>query len=367
MAPLALAAPLAAITGLVDKAALPQPGQLAAVTSAARGAVAAIGTAPRPLAGRNVVITGGSSGIGAATAVKVAEAGGTVILVARSLDKLDAVKADIEALNESSAGRVFTYSCDVTDNDSVDALVDLLVTNHGHVDMLVNNAGRSIRRSIALSYDRFHDFERTMSLNYFAAVRLVLRLMPHMAENGFGHIVNISSIGVQTNPPRFSAYVASKAALDAFSRVVASEVVGDGVSFTTVHMPLVRTPMIAPTSMYDAFPTLSPEEAADMVLRALVKRPKEIGTPIGTFGELAYTLAPGLVDKILHQAYKVFPDSLAAKGESAAAEAGGAAAQRDPGLSRSGQMLAKASILVQDQPLSRAAKTMMRLLPGIHW
>lgn len=308
------------------------------------------------LADRTVVITGGSSGIGAATAMKVAQAGGTPILVARSIDKLDAVKAEIEAIG----GTAFTYSCDVTDSESVEVLVKQLIADHGQVHMLVNNAGRSIRRSIALSYDRFHDFERTMALNYFAAIRLVLALMPHMTENGFGHVVNISSIGVQTNPPRFSAYVASKAALDAFSRVVASEVIGNGISFTTVHMPLVRTPMIAPTSMYDAFPTLSPDEAADMVVRALVSRPKEIGTPMGTFGELAYTLAPGIVDKILHQAYKVFPDSLAAKGEATESSQGA-------GLTRSGQMLAKASILVQDQPLSRAAKTMMRLLPGIHW
>ncbi|MBB3039768.1 SDR family NAD(P)-dependent oxidoreductase [Hoyosella altamirensis] len=352
MATLALPSQIspAALSALVEHAVLPQA---LAVTTAARRVLSG---ADLPLEGRNVVITGGSSGIGAAAALKVAGAGGTVILVARSIDKLDAVKQEIEA----AGGSAYTYSCDVTDNESVDALVEQLVADHGQIHMLVNNAGRSIRRSIALSYDRFHDFERTMSLNYFAAVRLILRLLPHMSENGFGHIVNISSIGAQTNPPRFSAYVASKAALDAFSRVVASEVVGKGVGFTTVHMPLVRTPMIAPTSMYDAFPTLSPEEAADMVLRALVKRPKEIGTPMGTFGELAYTLAPGLVDKILHQAYKVFPDSLAAKGE----------LDESPerqGLSRSGQMLARASILVQDQPLSRAAKTMMRLLPGIHW
>ena len=123
------------------------------------------------------------------------------------------------------------------------------------IDMLVNNAGRSIRRSIALSHDRFHDFERTMQLNYFGAIRLIMGLLPHMRERRSGHIVNVSSIGVQTNPPRFSAYVASKAALDAWTRVVSSELVGDGITFTTIHMPLVRTPMIAPTKMYDSFPT----------------------------------------------------------------------------------------------------------------
>jgi NAD(P)-dependent dehydrogenase (short-subunit alcohol dehydrogenase family) len=186
--------------------------------------------------------------------------------------------------------------------------------------MLVNNAGRSIRRSISLSYERFHDFERTMQLNYFGAIKLIIGLLPRMRERGFGHVVNVSSIGVQTNPPRFSAYVASKAALDAFTRVVASEVIGDGVTFTTIHMPLVRTPMIAPTKMYDAFPAISPDEAADMILEAMRSRPKHMGTRLGTFGEIAYTLSPSAVDRLLHLAYRVFPDSAASKGEKEAIE-----------------------------------------------
>jgi NAD(P)-dependent dehydrogenase (short-subunit alcohol dehydrogenase family) len=182
------------------------------------------------------------------------------------------------------------------------------------VDVLINNAGRSIRRSVSLSYDRFHDYERTMQLNYFGAVRLILRLLPQMRERGRGHIINISSIGVQTNPPRFSAYVASKAALDAFTRVVASEVIGDGVTFTTIHMPLVRTPMIAPTKIYDAFPAISPDEAADMICEALRTRPKHMGTRLGTFGEVLYALSPTSVDRLLHLAFRVFPDSAASKG-----------------------------------------------------
>ena len=181
--------------------------------------------------------------------------------------------------------------------------------------MIVNNAGRSIRRSITLSLDRFHDFERTMQLNYFGAIRLVMGLIPHMRERKFGHIVNVSSIGVQTNPPRFSAYVASKGALDAWTRVVSSELVGDNVTFTTIHMPLVRTPMIAPTKMYDSIPTLTPDEAGDLVCEALRKRPKHIATRLGTFGEVSYALAPKAVDQILHMAYKVFPESAAAKGQ----------------------------------------------------
>jgi thioester reductase-like protein len=262
------------------------------------------------LNGRTVLITGASSGIGQATAMKVAAAGGVPLLVARGADKLEEVRRDIE----SAGGDAYVYSADLSDLDSIDALVEQVLADHPAVDMLVNNAGRSIRRSVALSYDRFHDYERTIQLNYLGAVKLIMGLLPHMREQGFGHIVNISSIGVQTNPPRFSAYVASKAALDAFTRVVSSEVIGDGVTFTTIHMPLVRTPMIAPTKMYDSFPAATPEEAADMVCEALRSKPKVINTRLGTFGEVLYALSPGTVDRILHTAYRVFPDSAAARG-----------------------------------------------------
>jgi NAD(P)-dependent dehydrogenase (short-subunit alcohol dehydrogenase family) len=186
--------------------------------------------------------------------------------------------------------------------------------------MLVNNAGRSIRRSVALSYDRFHDYERTIRLNYLGTIRLILGLLPHMREKRSGHIVNVSSIGAQTNPPRFSAYVASKAALDAFTRIVSSETIGDNVTFTTIHMPLVRTPMTAPTKMYDSFPMISPDEAADLICEAIRAKPKHIATKLGTFGEVAYAIAPKAVDQILHMAYKVFPESSAAKGEVGPAE-----------------------------------------------
>jgi NAD(P)-dependent dehydrogenase (short-subunit alcohol dehydrogenase family) len=262
------------------------------------------------LDGKHVMITGASSGIGRATALKVAAAGGVPLLVARNVEKLEEVRAEIVA----AGGIAYVYAADISDMDSVDRLVERVLADHRDVDMLVNNAGRSIRRSIALSYDRFHDFERTMKLNYFGAVKLIIGLLPHMRERGSGHIVNISSIGVQTNPPRFSAYVASKAALDAFTRVVASEVIGDGVTFTTIHMPLVRTPMIAPTKIYDAFPAISPDEAADMICEALRTRPKHMGTRLGTFGEVLYTLSPTSVDRLLHLAFRVFPDSAASKG-----------------------------------------------------
>ena len=263
--------------------------------------------------GRTVLITGASSGIGRATALKVAAAGGIPLLVARGLEKLEALREEIEA----AGGTAHVYSADLSDMDAIDAVVARILDEHPAVDFLVNNAGRSIRRSIKLSEDRFHDFERTMQLNYFGAIKMIMALLPHMRERGFGHVVNVSSIGVQTNPPRFSAYVASKAALDSWTRVVASEVIGDGVSFTTIHMQLVRTPMIAPTKLYDHFPTISPEEAGDLICEAMRSRPKEINTKLGTAGEVLHALAPKVMDQILHVAYNVFPDSAASKGEKA--------------------------------------------------
>ncbi len=255
--------------------------------------------------GKTVVITGASSGIGKAAAFKIAAAGGIPLLVARSEDKLNETKAEIER----NGGTAYAYSADLSDYDSIDALVEKVFSEHASIDMLVNNAGRSIRRSVAYSYDRFHDYERTVKLNYLGTIKLILGVLPHMREKKAGHIVNVSSIGVQTNPPRFSAYVASKAALDAFTRVVSSETIGDNVTFTTIHMPLVRTPMIAPTKIYDSFPTISPDEAADLICEAIRARPKQINTRLGTFGEVLYALAPKAVDQILHMAYKVFPES----------------------------------------------------------
>ncbi|HEY2271705.1 MAG TPA: SDR family oxidoreductase [Jatrophihabitantaceae bacterium] len=269
----------------------------------------------RAIKGKTVLITGASSGIGRATALRVGAAGGKVILVARGVEKLEQTKNEIEDLG----GVAFVHRCDLSDMSDIERMGKEVLQEHGRVDVLVNNAGRSIRRSVALSYDRFHDFERTMQLNYFGAVRLILTLLPVMrqaAPDGRkgGHIINISSIGVQTNTPRFSAYVASKAALDAFSRCIASEVLQDGVHLTTIHMPLVRTPMIAPTTMYDRFPTLTPTEAADMICKAMIRKPKKMGTPLGNFGALAYQLAPRGVDVIMNYGYKAFPDSKAAKG-----------------------------------------------------
>ncbi len=286
--------------------------------------------------GKRVLITGGSSGIGAEAARQVAAAGGIAIIVARSLDKLLEVQAEIT----EAGGECHVFTCDLSNLESIDTLVKDVLETHGGVDFLVNNAGRSIRRSIKLSRDRFHDLERTMQLNYFGAVRLITGLLPAMTEQRFGHIINVSSIGVQTGVPRFSAYVASKAALDAYSRIAASETLGSGVTFTTIHMPLVRTPMIAPTKMYDAFPAISPKEAGEMICEAIHSRPKHINTRLGTTAEILYALAPKAVDQVLHLAYKVFPDSTAAKGKT---DDTAASSEEAPRLS--GEQLAMAHIL----------------------
>jgi NAD(P)-dependent dehydrogenase (short-subunit alcohol dehydrogenase family) len=257
---------------------------------------------------RKILITGASSGIGLETALTVGEAGGEVLLVSRTREKLEEVKAQVE----ERGGTAHVHPCDLSDLEDIDRMAQEVLDQHGGIDVLINNAGRSIRRSVARSYDRFHDFERTMRLNYFGALKLILAFMPGMRERRSGHIVNVSSIGVQTNTPRFSAYVASKSALDAFSRCTAPEVVGDGVKFTTVYMPLVQTPMIAPTDMYKAFPTLTPDEAAQMLCDAMIDQPKRIASRLGTFGEVLYAMSPKSVDVILNMAYNLFPDSKAA-------------------------------------------------------
>ena len=231
-----------------------------------------------------VVVTGSSSGIGKATALKLAEAGAKVILVARGEEKLLETKAEIERAGRQGAGSTRPTSSDLA---SCDALVARVLKEHGGCDFLVNNAGRSIRRGVINSFDRFHDFERTMQLNYFGALRLIMGFLPKMIEKKRGHIINISSIGVLSNAPRFSAYVASKSALDSFSACAASEFLDKGIHFTTINMPLVRTPMIAPTKIYESVPTLSPEEAADLVVEAIVHRPVRIATRLGIFGAVS--------------------------------------------------------------------------------
>ncbi len=238
-----------------------------------------------------------------------AEAGADVVIASRKQESCDEVAREVEAMGRAA----LPMACHVGQWDALEPLVDAAYQRFGHVDVLVNNAGRSIRRSVSLSLDRFHDYERTMALNYFGALRLILKVLPGMRERGGGQIINISSIGVQTNTPRFSAYVASKAALDAFSRCIAPEIVADRCHITTVYMPLVRTPMIAPTDMYKAFPTLTPDEAAQLLCDAMMDKPKRVATRLGTFGEISYAISPKTMDLVLNAAYKIFPDSKAAK------------------------------------------------------
>jgi len=261
------------------------------------------------VAGKVVLVTGGSSGIGLAAAHKLAEAGAVTIICGRDADKLAAAKKEINARGFD----VVTYPADVADMGDCDRFVQLVLANHGAVDVLVNNAGRSIRRGIESSYDRFHDFERTMQLNYFGALRLTMGLLPKMIAQRRGQVINISSIGVLTNAPRFSAYVASKAALDAWTRCAASEFADIGIKFTTINMPLVRTPMIAPTKIYQNVPTLSPEDAADLIAQAIVYKPVRIATRLGILGEVVHALVPRVAQIVMNTSFRMFPDSDAAK------------------------------------------------------
>jgi len=281
--------------------------------------------------GRTVMITGASSGIGRAAAIKIGRAGGIVLLVSRTREKLQAVADEIE----QAGGLAYVHPANLTDIDDIDRMADEVLEQHEAVDILVNNAGKSIRRSIEKSYNRFHDFQRTMQVNYFGPVKLILKLLPVMRERGSGHIINISTIGLQVNTPRFAAYVASKAALDAFSRSIAPEIIGDGVHLTTIYMPLVRTPMIAPTKIYDRFPTLSPDEAAELICDAIRKRPKRIATTMGTIGQLTYAIVPGAQDLVANRAYQLLPES------------DGAAAP--------------------DQEPTPEQRAFVRATPGVHW
>ncbi len=258
-------------------------------------------TLPERVEGKVVMVTGATSGIGKASALKLARAGATVLVIARTAEKLEETLHEIDQLG----GTAQAYSCDVSDLTDVDNLVQQVLADHGHVDILVNNAGRSIRRSVVHAFDRFHDYERTMQLNYFGALRLIMQLMPSMIENGSGHVINISSIGVLTNAPRFSAYVASKAALDAFTRCAASELAHEGIRFT-INMPLVRTPMIAPTKIYNHVPTISPTQAADMICDAIVRQPKRIATNLGVMGQVMHFITPRVTETIMNTGYKLF-------------------------------------------------------------
>jgi NAD(P)-dependent dehydrogenase (short-subunit alcohol dehydrogenase family) len=289
----------------------------------------------RAVAGKRVLITGASSGIGRAAALKLGAAGAHVILVARDVARLEQVKSQVERVG----GRASVFPADLSDASSAAKLCEEVVREHGGVDVLINNAGRSIRRSLRLSVGRFHDFERTMAINYFGAVRLIMGFLPAMRRQRSGHVINVSSVGTQVGPPRFAAYIASKSALEGFSKCAAPELLADGIDITTIHMPLVKTDMIAPTGVYDSFSVITAAEAADMICDAVVRRPKRISSPLGVAAQVSSGVAPSAWDVWLHLAYRLFPDSAAARGD----------------------------VPVEDEKPTSLGRIFARLLPGVHW
>ena len=307
-----------------------------------------------PLHGRHVIITGASSGIGRAAAIAVAERGATVFALARNAEALDQLVADIRA----GGGDAHAFTCDVTDSTSVEHTIKDILGRFDHVDYLVNNAGRSIRRSVVNSTDRLHDYERVMAVNYFGAVRMVLALLPHWRERRFGHVVNVSSAGVQARNPKYSSYLPTKAALDAFADVVSSETLSDHITFTNIHMPLVRTPMIAPSHRLNPVPAISPERAAAMVVRGLVEKPARIDTPLGTLAEVGNYFAPRTSRRILHQLYLGYPDSAAARG-----------LPTEPPATHPPRRKPRrpARAVTRGLRTPRPVKSLVRLVPGVHW
>jgi thioester reductase-like protein/NADP-dependent 3-hydroxy acid dehydrogenase YdfG len=307
-----------------------------------------------PLVGRHVIITGASSGIGRASSIAVAERGATVFALARNAEALDDLVAEIRA----AGGKAHAFTCDVTDSTSVEHTIKDILGRFGHVDYLVNNAGRSIRRSVIASTDRFHDYERVMAVNYFGAVRMVLALLPHWRERRFGHVVNVSSAGVQASSPKYSSYLPTKAALDAFAEVVSTETLSDHITFTTIHMPLVQTPMIAPSRRLNPVPPISAEHAAAMVVRGLVEKPVRIDTPMGTLADVGTYFTPKLARRVLHQLYLGYPDSAAARG----------VAPVEPQASQSPERRPKRPArAVPTLRIPRPIKRAVRLVPGVHW
>ena len=262
------------------------------------------GALRRRVAGQVVLITGASSGIGAGLSHRLARAGATVLLVARSLEKLQDTVDDIQA----DGGRAHAYRCDLADLDSCDRLCEQVLAEHGGVDILVNNAGRSIRRSVMHSLDRFHDYQRTMQLNYFGAIRLAMNLTPAMQARGQGHVINVSTMGVQSAPARFSAYLGSKSALEGWTLAAQNELVHTGVEFTLMNYPLVRTPMIAPTAIYRYVPAMSEERAVDWLCEAIVTRPKRKVPAFGLASQVMYQVLPKTSELIVNTSFQLLRD-----------------------------------------------------------
>jgi short-subunit dehydrogenase len=288
----------------------------------------------RAVSGKRVLITGAAAGIGYAAAARLCAAGASVLLVDRDAERL----ASAQNALASEGGQTYAYECDLVDEAACARLIAAVNAAHGGVDVLINNAGHSIRRSIDISFDRVHDYQRLMALNYFAAVRLTLAFLPGMAARRNGHVIAISSLGVLASQPRFSAYIASKAALEAFTRSASAEYRDRGVRFTVINFPLVRTAMSAPTGAFRDMRMLSPEEAAERIVQALVERPARIVTPLGRLAQAFELFAPGLLDLINNAAFQMYPDSAAARGLDA-----------------------------PDEPPTQDALDFARIVRGVHW
>jgi len=241
------------------------------------------------LQGKTIVLTGASSGIGEAAAERFAALGARVCLVARRQDELERVAESVSA----AGGSAGIYRADLNDEAEVAQLAKRLMHDEGRIDVLINNAGRSIRRPISESLDRFHDYTRTMELNYFAPVQLTLALLPRFYEQGAGHVINVSSMAALIPTPRFSAYTGSKCALDGFSRTLAAEHVGRNIHVTTINYPLVKTPMTAPTRIYRYLPQMDRRKAADWLVHAIEHRPMRMTTNAGRTWGAATSLLPG--------------------------------------------------------------------------
>lgn len=253
---------------------------------------------PIELAGKRILLTGASSGIGEAAAEQFARAGATVVVVARRQDLLDALAERITG----AGGEALSIPCDVSDMDAVDALVADVEKRLGGIDILINNAGRSIRRPLAESLERWHDVERTMVLNYYAPLRLIRGLAPGMIERGDGHIINVSTWGVLSEAsPLFAVYNASKAALSTVSRVVETEWGDKGVHSTTLYYPLVATPMIAPTKAYKGMPALTSEEAGEWMITAARTRPVRIAPRMAIAAKALDTFGPRWVNAVMQR------------------------------------------------------------------
>lgn len=259
---------------------------------------------PRPgatnidLAGKRVLLTGASSGIGECAAAQFARHGATVVAVARRRDLLD----DLVGRITENGGNATAIPCDLSDLDAVDALVADVEQRLGGVDILINNAGRSIRRPLAESLERWHDVDRTMVLNYYSPLRLIRGIAPGMLQRGDGHIINVATWGVFSEPsPLFAVYNASKAALSAVSRVIETEWATKGVHSTTLYYPLVATPMIAPTKEYQGLPALTSEEAAGWMITAARTRPVRIAPRMALAAQAIDTLVPGLATTMIRR------------------------------------------------------------------